>query len=521
MNNQNGLWINENTFIPFNNKQGLFNEIATRKTSASYFSSMLGYLPDPDLILKKQGKDISVYRELLIDAKVGAVVEQRKSGVLSLEWEIDRGKSKSRESKLISEVFNDLPMENIISEILDAFWYGFQVLEVVWEKVGNYLLPKSIIGKPQEWFVFDDENRLKFKTKENPVSGEPVPGYKFLLASHKSSYMNPYGERVAAKCFWPVTFKKGGIKFWVSFAEKYGMPWVVGKQPRGQGKAAADDLLDQLENMVQDAVGVIPDDSSVEVIESGSKSGSADIFSGLKDFCNSEISLAVLTETLTTEIGKVGSYGASKTHEGAAGRLSQSDRKIVMSTFNTLVSWIYKLNFTSNERSKFVMFEEEDVDQELAERDKTLSDTGVKFTKVYFERNYNLKSDEFEIADSGNNSQTEPPVEENQKKSPEKKEKTDKKKTSDFSEFSEEKIFKDQAAIDNLTESLPDKLLQLQAEQMLKPVIDLINSSKDYSEVLENLASLYPDIKTSRLERMLQSAIFLSEYLGMSNSDDN
>lgn len=35
-------------------------------------------------------------------------------------------------------------------------------------------------------------------------------------------------------CFWPVAFKKGGMKFWLRFAEKFGSPWVIGKHPRGR-----------------------------------------------------------------------------------------------------------------------------------------------------------------------------------------------------------------------------------------------------------------------------------------------
>jgi hypothetical protein len=30
-------------------------------------------------------------------------------------------------------------------------------MEILWEKSGNYILPKDVVGKPPEWFVFDDE----------------------------------------------------------------------------------------------------------------------------------------------------------------------------------------------------------------------------------------------------------------------------------------------------------------------------------------------------------------------------
>ncbi|MCZ6127734.1 DUF935 family protein, partial [Escherichia coli] len=64
---------------------------------------------------------------------------------------------------------------------------------------------------------------------------------------------------------WPVAFKKGGMKFWLRFAEKFGSPWVIGKHPRGANDAEIEKLLDSMEQMVEDAVAAIPDDSSIEL----------------------------------------------------------------------------------------------------------------------------------------------------------------------------------------------------------------------------------------------------------------
>ncbi|MBR1625971.1 MAG: hypothetical protein IJ681_02380 [Bacteroidales bacterium] len=41
----------------------LSDEIATRKRSINFYS-LGSYLPDPDIVLRKQGKDVKIYREL-------------------------------------------------------------------------------------------------------------------------------------------------------------------------------------------------------------------------------------------------------------------------------------------------------------------------------------------------------------------------------------------------------------------------------------------------------------------------
>ena len=76
-------------------KNKITDEIVTRKRALNFYS-LVNILPDPDIVLKKQGKDIRVYKELLCDAHVFACCQSRKAGVLSLEWEINRGLDKER-----------------------------------------------------------------------------------------------------------------------------------------------------------------------------------------------------------------------------------------------------------------------------------------------------------------------------------------------------------------------------------------------------------------------------------------
>ena len=203
-----------------NSKKSLTEEIATRKRALNFYS-LANILPDPDIVLRKQGKDVRVYKELLCDPHVFACVQSRKSGVLSLEWEINRGLDKDEKAEAIENLLKQLDIHKLISDILDATQFGFQPLEIMWKRdKSGYILPEKIVAKPPEWFCFDDNNTLKFRTKEN-YYGEELPNKKFLLAQNNPSYNNPYGERTLSRVFWPVTFKKGGLKFWVVFTEKY------------------------------------------------------------------------------------------------------------------------------------------------------------------------------------------------------------------------------------------------------------------------------------------------------------
>ena len=471
----------------------LSEEIATRKRSINFYS--LGtYLPDPDIVLRKQGKDVRIYKELLCDPHVFACVQSRKAGVLSLEWDLNRGLDKDKNAEIVEKTLKKLNITNIISDILDTPLFGFTPIEVMWGKVGNFVLPIELKAKPPEWFCFDENNQLKFRTKEH-YFGEELPPRKFLCPQSNPSYENPYGERVLSRVFWSVTFKKGGLKFWVVFTEKYGMPHLVGKHPRGATKEETDSLADLLEQMVQDAIAVIPDDSSVEIQEAN-KSSSAAIYEQLIDKMNAEISKAILGQTLTTEIGGNGSYAAANTHMGIRQDIIDSDKKLVENTINKLIQWIYEINFPNAETPIFELYQEEDVDLSLAQRDKILSDSGVKFSKEYFIKTYGFDDEDIEIREDilpTANPQ--------------------------FSQFEEEPVIEGQKQIDDLFKFLSETELNKQAQKMISPLLSLLENCESYEEAFELLTD--KNLHTKQLEQSIQKALFLCELQGRSDGLDD
>lgn len=396
-----GLWINDKTFVNFaeTKAKSLTEEIATRHRSSQGFYALANiYLPNPDPVLRKQGKGLDVYRELLVDDRVRGNWGNRKGATLALEWEVDRGqkgKNKSRQAKVIEEWLKSLDLERIAGEILDARLYGYQPLELLWAKSSAGLLPRDIVGKPPEWFVYDNNNTLRFLTRNSPLLGEELPPRSFVCPTSESSYVNPYGLGLLASCFWPVVFKKGGWKFWVSFAERYGQAFAVGKIRRGATKPEMDDLADKLESMVQDAIAVIYDDSSVELMNVEGKGVTTDLFQGLIAEANTAISGVIMGHAGGGQ-STPGKLGGEQLAQDVRGDLRDGDKKLVCQTMNQIIRHVGELNWNSAEGlPTFGLWEEEDVDQEQAERDDKLSGSleksGLKLTRSYYQRTYNLE----------------------------------------------------------------------------------------------------------------------------------
>lgn len=367
-------------------KQDLIRIIASRANAIDYWSFM-HYLPNPDPVLKKMGKDISAYREILSDSHVGGCVRRRKAAIKGLEWRITpTGNEKTDE--ILTALFDRLPLSHIISQILDATLFGYQALEIMWKSENGLLLPTAIVGKPQEWFVFDEENQLMLRTKDNR-NGDLVPEKKFLLATQQADFLNPYGRADLAMCFWAATFKKGGFKFWLEFMEKYGSPWLVGKHPRQAQIHEIDELLDSMEKMLGTAVAAIPEDSSIDLKESASKGASSQVFDDFLRYCKSEIAIALLGQNQTTEAE---ANRASATAGLEVTRdIRNDDASLVEGVFNQLLTWICELNFSVDTLPTFELFEQESIDKLQAERDKILTEIGVSFTEAYIHRTYGFE----------------------------------------------------------------------------------------------------------------------------------
>ncbi|WP_228068226.1 MULTISPECIES: DUF935 family protein [unclassified Neisseria] len=205
-----------------------------------------GLLPNPDTVLKKLGRNIAVYRELSGDAIVAGHCRRRKAAVTSMKWRLeDEGVPPETLRSLIDGFMNSIDLYQLINNILDAALFGYQPVEVVWA-AGNYWLPEKIIAKPQEWFAFDSDGRLYFTAGGGFDKREPVPEYKFLCPTHNAGYTNPYGTGDLSCVYWPTVFKRGGLKFWAEFAEKFGAPWIIGREPRSNTDADTDKLIDRL-----------------------------------------------------------------------------------------------------------------------------------------------------------------------------------------------------------------------------------------------------------------------------------
>ena len=260
------------------------------------------------------------------DTHLFSELQTRKNAVHGLDYDITPW-SESAEDKKICEfvadcIFNLESFENATLDLLDALGKGFSMCEISWKVTGNKALigdlswihPKKAVfyerGASNMWAKSYDMPRILTETE--PFNGEIMPPFK--LVYHKYKARSGYDTRAGLLrvCAWMYLFKNYGIKDWVAFAEVFGMPLRLGKYDSGASKGDKEALAAAIRSLGSDAAGIISKNTEIEFVEAVKSTGTDNLFKALAEFCDKQMSKAILGQTATTEgtPGKLGNEDA-------------------------------------------------------------------------------------------------------------------------------------------------------------------------------------------------------------------
>ncbi len=188
-------------------------------------------------------------------------------------------------------------------------------------------------------------------------------------------------------------FKNYAIKDWVAFAEVFGIPLRVGKYEPGATKGEKEALIAAIQSIGTDAAGIISKNTEIEFIEMMKDMGTQNIFEALANFCDRQMSKAILGQTLTTQPGSSGSYSLGQIHNLVRQDLIRADCEALANTirfqiFRPLVGW----NFGWDKPLpwfKFMYTPSEDLKM-LSEVYKGLSEIGFPLTAEHISERFKV-----------------------------------------------------------------------------------------------------------------------------------
>ena len=461
--------------------------------------------PDSTVLTESKGKGLKLYDEVDRDAHAGSVLQTRYLAVAGEKWEVAPGADDDRSREIAAFVTGALTNCNLLQaaqELLQGILYGYYVGEIMWAERDKAIVPAKILAKHPRRFGFTQERELRMLTKAAPREGEAVPDRKFVVFSYGASD-NPYGKALGQRLWWPVWFKKVGIKFWLVFLEKFGMPTGVGKYPAGAKDADKKTLKDAVEAIHSETGIIIPDTMLIELMEA-SRGGTV-TYESLCDYMDRQISKAVLGQTLTTEMSSSGgSYGASQTHDEVRQDIKEADAGMLAECFNeTLIKWLVDYNFWGVAAyPKFgYITEKAAVLKELAERDEILvGKIGVQVDPDYWYKTYNLPAPQGGPAVITPVTGYPPPQFAEQT--------VETKRT--FSPA--QQALEDLGAASTATDPLAENERQ---------IVKIVQAASSYEEAMEGLLAFYPGMDVSRLQAGLDNAMINGQLLGRKMVQDD
>jgi phage gp29-like protein len=374
------------------------NEIATtrdgRDITRGYVDG-LPLLPSTDRLLALKGNgDLMIYQEVLRDDQVKACFGQRARAVISRPWEVKPGGTKridKQAAKFIEEQINTIRFDDITEKMLYGVFYGYAVAEPMYAvEDGKIVLDTSRGGikvRDRRRFGFAPDMSLRLRTSANPM-GEELPEKKFWHFATGSDHDDePYGLGLAHWLYWPVFFKRSGVKFWLIFLEKFGSPTAVGKYQPGTNQEDQDKLLAALQAIQTDSAIIFPDGMTAELLEA-TRGGTAD-YTSLYDRMDAAIARVTLGQTASTQ-GSPGKLGNDDLQGDVRADIVKADADLVCMSFNaTVVKWLVEWNFPGAALPQvWRKCEDEEDANTTAERDERICGMGFKPTLKYIHDTY-------------------------------------------------------------------------------------------------------------------------------------
>jgi hypothetical protein len=288
---------------------------------------------DPRLL---SSVDWGVYDRIRKDDQVKSCMEQRIRAVVCAEWDVLPGDSDDTRSIEAAERFkeniNRIGWDRITKKMLWAIFHGVSVAEALYptEAIDGLWQFKAFRVRNARRFRYDRDHNLRLLTTKKP-NGEIVPERKFWVVTEGGIDDDElYGEGLADWLYWPVFFKRNGMRFWNIFLDKFGSPTAKVTYKRGATKKDVDKAIALLRSLSQDSGIAVPEGIAVEFLQV-TRSGVAD-YKELCRYMDSAISKIILSQTMTTDDGS--SNSQAQVHAGVKLEVVKADADLLSDSFN-------------------------------------------------------------------------------------------------------------------------------------------------------------------------------------------
>lgn len=334
--------------------------------------------------------------------QIATTLQVRKVALQELPWEVQPATESPEDqdiADLVRQQLTDIDLGTLVFDLADADFKGFSASELRWEiKNGKAWLTGIERIQPKRFtFSFPDllpESPLpklpRLLTSKSPLLGEELE--PFTIVYHHSSVRSGLPTRTGLfrTLVWCYLFWNFTIKDWTVFLEKWGQPVRVGKFQQHATPHDVDILKAAVQALGTDSGVVISDSTLLEILESGGKSASGDLYGRAAQYWDSMIAKVVLGQTASTE-GTPGQLGNEQERGQVRQDIKAACARSLSKTIRDQIIWpIVGWNFGWDRALpsfRFVVDEPEDLES-MSLVHKNLVDMGAPIPVSYIQKKY-------------------------------------------------------------------------------------------------------------------------------------
>lgn len=259
-----------------------------------------------------------LYAEIVLDGHLKSVMEKRILSITNNDIMF------VKDGKPVEEMYPLIYSKNflkVLRYIVEAKLYGHSLIETYKEseKLVSKLVDRRHV-KPRFGLV------VKNSADTNGVLYKEPPYDSFVIEVGEP---DDYGLLLQAAQY--VIYKRGGFGDWADYIQLFGIPFRKATYKNPEHKTIVDQALDA---MGSSGWMSSPEGVELEIVRAEGATGANLVFSNFKDACNTEISITILGQTMTTSDTENSGYAQGKIHQAVEAELHRDDKAFVMKHLN-------------------------------------------------------------------------------------------------------------------------------------------------------------------------------------------
>jgi phage gp29-like protein len=227
---------------------------------------------------------------------------------------------------------------------MDALAKGYSVLQPEWETSESQWNYSAFTWTDPRLFVFDRANLRELRLKRSGAEdGIKLPPGSFIVHYPKVKT----GVRIRGGLALLATIahvaKSYTLADWLAFCEVYGMPLRIAKyDPDTMTQSEIDQLKIAIANVGHDAAALVPRGADIDIVDARRPNANGkNVFEGLANYWDAQLSKAVVGQTMTTDDGS--SKSQAEVHDNVRLDLKHADARAVSTTVYAQIAkpWTY------------------------------------------------------------------------------------------------------------------------------------------------------------------------------------